>query len=240
MNLQVPETFAPVIEPVAGAAVLMAVHDLRNKLQLLLGYGELIRSKPSDSTQAGAFAERIVRLADSAVELANRLGHQALRPVPRPSGGAVALAELVQETADVFEGATLAWGRHFSLILSDEGILVSGDAAELRRAVENLLVNALHHARSQVVLALLRSETEAIIHVGDDGPGFAAGDAPRFAPFARGRGAPYRGSGLGLAIVRKIARAHGGEVTAHSEGPGRGARFTLRLPLAHDAPAAVA
>jgi two-component system, OmpR family, sensor histidine kinase BaeS len=45
----------------------------------------------------------------------------------------------------------------------------------------------------------------------------------------------HGGSGIGLTVSRAIAHAHGGELTAHSEGPGRGARFTLRLPLADDA-----
>lgn len=127
-------------------------------------------------------------------------------------------------------------GLRISLVLSDEDVYVRGDGSELLRAVENLLVNALHHARGHIVIALLRTDGEAVIDVADDGTGFSPDEALRlFAPFVRGRRVARRGMGLGLAIVRRIARDHGGDAAASSEA--RGTRFTLRLPLAETAPA---
>ncbi len=74
------------------------------------------------------------------------------------------------------------------------------------------------------------------IRVKDDGIGIAAHDLERiFARFERvehpGRPAPAGGSGIGLTIARGIARAHGGDITAASPGPGQGATFTVWLPL---------
>lgn len=76
-----------------------------------------------------------------------------------------------------------------------------------------------------------------LVLVTDDGVGITAGDLNRiFSRFERlerpGRPAPAGGSGIGLTIARGIARAHGGDVTASSPGPGNGATFTLRIPLA--------
>jgi histidine kinase len=77
------------------------------------------------------------------------------------------------------------------------------------------------------------------VEVADTGEGLASEDLERV--FERFYRVPGRrrtegdsGSGIGLTIARGIARAHGGDLTARSDGPGRGAVFTLRIPLAHD------
>lgn len=80
----------------------------------------------------------------------------------------------------------------------------------------------------------------AQVAVSDTGAGLAAEDLERvFERFYRAPGQPRRssGSGIGLTIARNIARAHGGEVTASSAGPGCGATFVLTLPLRASAPA---
>lgn len=69
----------------------------------------------------------------------------------------------------------------------------------------------------------------SLIEVTDSGAGFLEGDAERI--FARiERGPASQGSGLGLTIARAIVEAHHGTLTAHSAGPGRGARFTITIP----------
>ena len=83
----------------------------------------------------------------------------------------------------------------------------------------------------------------AQVAVSDTGAGLAAEDLERvFERFYRAPGQPRRssGSGIGLTIARNIARAHGGEVTASSAGPGQGATFVLTLPLRASAPASSA
>lgn len=123
-------------------------------------------------------------------------------------------------------------------------LTVRGDADRLREVLDNLLANALRHtpAGGEVRLELGRSGPVAIIEVADDGAGIDPVDLPRiFDRFYRGdsartggEGGTGSGSGLGLTIVRALVLAHGGTVTAWSDGPGRGARFTVRLPLASE------
>jgi two-component system sensor histidine kinase SenX3 len=114
---------------------------------------------------------------------------------------------------------------------------VTGDGLALRRALRNLVENAVKYtpAGGKVELSLVREDGCAALSVRDTGIGIAPADAERiFAPFVRLDAARSRdtgGTGLGLAIVRSIAAAHGGTLTLDSR-PGVGSRFTLLLPLA--------
>ena len=108
----------------------------------------------------------------------------------------------------------------------------------MRRAVENLITNALRFASrdSTVRVGIVRTEARVQIRVEDDGEGVAAEDREAiFEPFRRGAGASGRGAGLGLAIVRDVARRHGGEAWVESSESG-GTRFVLALGAAKETP----
>jgi two-component system sensor histidine kinase RstB len=104
----------------------------------------------------------------------------------------------------------------------------------VRRAVGNLLSNAVRHCNSVVSLTITRSDDSIFIVVKDDGAGVPATARERiFEPFAQldeSRQRDAGGAGLGLAIVRRIAEAHGGSVRV-GEAKAGGARFVLELPL---------
>ncbi|MFZ0161544.1 MAG: HAMP domain-containing sensor histidine kinase [Kineosporiaceae bacterium] len=114
------------------------------------------------------------------------------------------------------------------------------DDDRIAEALTNLLDNALRHTPTggRVTVTLKSEEsqrpTQVRVTVADTGEGFVPDqDALLFERFHRGsQAAPGSGSGLGLTIARAIAEAHGGSLTAHSDGPGRGASFTLTLPAA--------
>lgn len=113
---------------------------------------------------------------------------------------------------------------------------VQGDLGQLTRAVRNLVDNAVRHAGAGVTLACHRDGVDALVVVGDDGPGIAAADRERvlqrFVRLDADRARAAGGSGLGLAIVAEITAAHGGTVTVGSSPEG-GAQLTLRLPVEH-------
>jgi len=115
-------------------------------------------------------------------------------------------------------------------------VTLLGNLEELRTAVANLLENAVKYSlpNPEIVVDLLTPDMDTVLlRVRDNGVGIAPAELKRiFKRFYRApsRGAEQvKGTGLGLFIVRSIARRHGGEVTAESEGEGRGSTFTLRL-----------
>ena len=118
-------------------------------------------------------------------------------------------------------------------------IEVMGDPGQLRGAVLNLLDNAVKYSREtvQVEVEVARSEHDlALVRVRDCGVGIAPNEIKRiFRRFYRAPGAlahRVKGTGLGLFIVWATAKRHGGRAFAESDGPGRGATFTLELPAA--------
>ncbi len=114
---------------------------------------------------------------------------------------------------------------------------VTADADRLGQVLANLLDNALRHTPTggHVALLVRTDPGHVVVSVRDDGAGLATSDLDAvFARFyrvdpARG-GSDGGGSGLGLSIARAIARAHGGDLRAASDGLGLGSTFTLRLP----------
>ena len=112
---------------------------------------------------------------------------------------------------------------------------VRGSAAQLGRAVRNLVDNAARHAQGRVVVTLRRDDGDVVLVVDDDGPGVPAADRDRiFERFTRldeSRARDAGGVGLGLSMVRAIVERHAGTVTV-DDAPGGGARFVVRLPAA--------
>jgi two-component system, OmpR family, sensor kinase len=139
----------------------------------------------------------------------------------------VDLVELVRETvADL----ALAEGAVEIRALHDE-LVVLADPLRLRQALENLLSNAIRvqPEGEAVVIQLDARESYATVTIEDYGPGIPSDLMPRlFQRFALG--SDSAGLGLGLYVARGIVEAHAGSIEVDSS-PGRGARFTLRLPM---------
>jgi signal transduction histidine kinase len=139
---------------------------------------------------------------------------------------------------DVFDvGARLGHAAGVAVrVDASERATVAGDPDALRRALLNLVENAVKYTPpgGKVELALTRLDGAACLTVRDSGPGIDPADAARvFQPFVRLDAARTRqtgGAGLGLTIARSIVLTHGGTLTLDST-PGAGCRFTIRLPL---------
>jgi signal transduction histidine kinase/CheY-like chemotaxis protein len=119
----------------------------------------------------------------------------------------------------------------------EERFDVLADPARLQQAVGNLIANAIKFSRegSTATVRLRRHGDDGVIEVIDAGKGIDAPLLPHlFERFRQGDGQTSErqsGLGLGLSITRHIVEMHGGSVVAYSAGPGRGATFTIRLPL---------
>ncbi|MDO8189404.1 HAMP domain-containing sensor histidine kinase [Conexibacter sp. JD483] len=145
----------------------------------------------------------------------------------------LAAAEVVRQAVDAHRAAAQAAGVTLTTRIDDDAALAA-DPVRLRQILGNLLSNAIRHARDEVRVSAGRDGSAVTIAVADDGDGIAAEDLPRlFDRFWRADPSRSRrtgGSGLGLSIARQLAQAHGGTLSAASDGPGAGARFVLLLP----------
>lgn len=229
-----------------------ASHELRNPLAVARTNLELALSG-TEETEIRAAAKVAFGATERMSLLIEELLEQARKGVPQLSYGPADLTQLVHETAREFGAAAEQRGLalHADIAPDQRPVVIRGDAPALRRAVANLVSNAvrLAPANTTITLSVYASGTDAVLTVADEGPGIAPSDMPKvFERFWRGDDAGA-GSGLGLSIVRAIVERHGGTAAVASardgdavnpeqpvkiDGPPTkrvGSVFTLRLPL---------
>jgi signal transduction histidine kinase len=224
------------IEFVAGVT-----HELNTPLAAIRSAGQnLADGVIEEPGQVRRYGTLIVRegrrLSSMVAEVLELAGIQSGRRNDRPQP--VVVSELVEGAlADCRELLETA-GVRVEVNVPAGLPPVLADPEALRRALRNLVENAVKHGGSgKWVRIRARAEArQVVVGVEDRGPGIAREDLPRlFEPFFRGRNATEAsvpGSGLGLGIVRYVVEAQGGRVTVGSGPDGQGAAFTLRLPAA--------
>jgi signal transduction histidine kinase len=203
-----------------------AGHALRTPLTALRGHLELEAARAGgDADGMGGVLEdvdRLIRLVNDTLALEKlESGNLAGEPAQPLDAG-----ELARELVDHL--SLLAEDRGVTLLCRAEKAPVLGRPAEIRRALLNLLDNALRHTPRGGSVEVTVSSSAGLVRIAvrDSGPGLAPEDLERvFERFYSSAG--EQGTGLGLPIARAIARAHGGELRASSPG---GALFELELP----------
>lgn len=131
----------------------------------------------------------------------------------------------------------MARQRELKLAVSipDEPLTIIGDPVRMHQVIANLVTNAIKFTEpaGRVEVTLRGDADSALLSVRDTGIGIAAEMLDRiFEPFAQAALLPPHGLGLGLPVVKQVTELHGGKVTVSSEGVGKGAEFTVRLPRA--------
>lgn len=214
-------------------------HELRNPLAPLRNAVALLTMRPNDPvvvTQArdmiGRQTAQMTRLVDELLD-ASRIARGKVQ-LQRESLNLAALARAAAEDHRAeLEAARLT----LTIETPTAPLWVLGDAARLTQVIENLLHNAgkFTNPGGAVTLRVNEKDGQAVLGVEDTGIGFAPEALPHLfeafsqvdATLERSKG----GLGLGLSVVRGLIDLHGGRVSAASAGPGRGAVFTVRLPL---------
>jgi two-component system, OmpR family, sensor histidine kinase KdpD len=234
---EVVETEALRRSDVIKTAVLRSVsHDLRSPLTAILASADSLASPTITAEErdelAGvilAEARRLSRLIDQLLDL-SRLEAGAAQP----HRDWVAVDEVVRAAIEHLHRPAGA----FALSL-DEGLpLIRADAAQLERALGNVLENAARYAGGHPVSVRARAVGQRlVIRVVDRGPGIPRALRERlFQPFYRADEDPeHRGSGLGLAIARGLVTVNGGRIAVESL-PGQGSTFVIDFPLEAPAP----
>jgi signal transduction histidine kinase/CheY-like chemotaxis protein len=216
-------------------------HELRNPLNVILGYSELLLRMPEieRSSRLGQMAEALRRNAQSQSQLINDLLDlsRLQRGKISLNQETVSLAAIIDSAVETVRADASAKGIDIRLLGSDQLLLVDGDRLRLQQIAWNLLNNAVkftpHGGRIDIVLN--NENGSAVLVVADTGQGIDPAFLPHvFEMFRQADSSNSRrhgGLGIGLALVRQLVQLHGGKIQAHSEGVNKGSRFTVSLPL---------
>ena len=214
-------------------------HELRSPLNAILGWTKILLTKEvNDETRRSAL-QTIERSALSQAKLigdlvdSSRIASGKLRLEMRPMN----LFDAVNTVFNSQKPTAEAKKVNLTFDYDSENPTVFGDLVRLQQVFTNLLTNALKFTPEggNVQLKLASTDGKIVISVKDDGQGISPETLPHiFRQFSQGEQTIARdqaGLGLGLSIVKTLVEKHEGTVTAQSEGAGKGATFTVTLPL---------
>jgi signal transduction histidine kinase len=221
----------------------MLAHELRNPLAAAVNALHVIRKVAGTDrqiNQALRIADRQLRhearLIDDLLDV-SRIVVGKVKVERRP----VDVRECVRTAAETVDFAVQSRALRVSVHLSEEPLIVGGDATRLEQCVGNLLSNAVKFtpAGGAIEVGARAEGGDAVVTVRDSGVGIAPELIERvFDLFMQAESSLVRsqgGLGIGLTLVRRLVELHGGTVAARSGGPGRGSEFEIRLPLTSDA-----
>jgi PAS domain S-box-containing protein len=214
-------------------------HELRTPLAPIMAWAQVLKrtADPERLRLAIEVIERNVRLQTALID--------DLLDLTAITRGKVALDTAVHDLRTIVETAMETVREKVvekSIVLAcdlpDSPVAIECDANRLQQVVWNLLTNSIKFSTSggRVVISVRAENDRAVLRVRDLGAGIAAEFLPQvfdmFRQQERGARRSYGGLGIGLAIARRVTELHRGTIDVHSEGPGKGAEFCVRLPLA--------
>jgi signal transduction histidine kinase len=220
----------------------MLSHELRTPLNAVLGYTRMLREGHLGPDRRERAIETIERNANLLAQLvADVLDVSSIvTGKVRLNMGTCDLRNLVQAASDVVRPTADAKGLRLEVEAPAHPVTATCDGERIQQVFWNLLSNAVKFTPAgHVSIALTNSGGGAKVTVTDTGVGIAAKSLPFiFQRFWQGESSAARGTGglgLGLALARHFVELHGGTIQAVSDGVGKGATFTVTLPVAHAA-----
>jgi PAS domain S-box-containing protein len=220
--------------------VAILAHELRNPLAPLRSGLDLLRMTGSSASDRDVILgtmqrqlHHLVRLVDDLLDVSRiDSGKIELHPAP------IVLAEIIDDAVASCRHEFEASGRQLTVSLPKQPIRLEGDDVRLVQVFSNLLSNAVKFSDPGDAIAVTAEldGDQVIIRVRDSGIGMTRESLSQvFEMFSQVEDLHRRsrdGLGLGLSIVRTLVEMHGGTVAAHSDGPGLGSEFVVRLPAA--------
>lgn len=217
----------------------MLAHELRNPLAPIRNVVQIFRAQGLPDPKVQWATEIIDRQLHHMTRMVDDL-----LDVSRITQGKVELRKEAVELATIVSGAVEAsraliakWGHELTVTIPPRPIHLEADPTRLTQVVSNLLNNAAKYTGhgGRIALTAEQAGGEVVVRVKDNGIGISpemlTGVFDLFTQVDRSVGRAEGGLGIGLTLVRRLAEMHGGSVEAHSEGPGRGSEFVLRLPI---------
>jgi signal transduction histidine kinase/ActR/RegA family two-component response regulator len=213
-------------------------HELRNPLAPLLTGLQLLQLSGDDRQtveRVRATMERqvahLVRLVDDLLEIS-----RITRGIIDVRRSPIDLGTLLRTALDTTRGTIEAAGHELSVSMPSEPIAIQGDSVRLTQVFANLLTNAAKYTNpgGRIELSARRVGEHAVVRVRDNGIGMLPKHLDSvfemFMQVDRSSRHSQGGLGIGLTLARSLVAMHGGQITAHSKGPGTGSEFVVTLP----------
>ena len=215
----------------------MLGHELRNPLAPILTAVQLLRLRGTDGDREKQIIERqvrhMVRLVDDLLDISRiTRGKVELR------AESLQIADVIAKAVEIAQPLIDQNSHHLTVSVDPPTARVVGDAVRLAQIFANLLTNAAKYSHPGARISVVASCVNQVLQVSirDTGIGISAELLPKvfdlFVQGERGLDRAQGGLGIGLALVRSLVEGHGGTVTVHSDGPGQGSEFIVRLPAA--------
>jgi PAS domain S-box-containing protein len=218
--------------------IALLSHELRNPLTPILTSARLLERRVDAEARQDVDVivrqvKHLVRLVDDLLDI-SRVARGAVTLSKTQINLAAVVSLAVDATSSLFEER----GHRLDVSIPATGLEVEGDAVRLTQVVDNLLSNAARYTPPGGVVSVTgaREHDSVVLRVRDSGVGIDSTVLPdlfdTFVQGARGSDRAEGGLGIGLSLVRTLTELHGGTATAHSDGPGLGSEFSIRLPAA--------
>jgi len=216
----------------------MLAHELRNPLAPIRNAVQLLRMNVSEQQRSWSRdvidrqVSHLTRLVDDLLDV-SRITRGKINLTREP----VAIGSVVARAVETVQPLIEEREQVLTLEVPTQPIVVDGDPMRLAQALGNVLGNAAKYTprAGRIAVRVERTGTEVSIRVRDNGIGIPVERLPFiFGLFTQLEGPidhPGSGLGIGLALVRRLVEMHGGTVSAHSEGSGRGSEFVILLPM---------
>jgi signal transduction histidine kinase len=216
----------------------MAAHDLRNPIGVVRGFSEILDEEARLEPEHRRMLQSIHKKSDEMLVLINDLLDAAVADQKEISlkKQSFVLDDLIEETMTDLQAQTTR--KNQPLFFDSSGpVELSADRVRIKQVLVNLLSNASKYSPvgSPIYLNLTKQEKHVVLSVSDCGPGLNKDELENifkaFSPVKKQTTGGETSTGLGLSIAKSLVERHGGKIWAASEGSGRGARFTVDLPL---------
>lgn len=217
----------------------MVSDELRTPLNAVFGWTRLMQENVLNEEERAEAADSIMRnvqaqgrLIEDVLDITRIVNHKLSldRKILNLDG-------VVSEAVEAIEPSAHSKAVSLETVIEARDLLVYADPLRLQQVLLNLLTNAVKFTPpgGQILVHLSRRDDRAVVKVSDTGKGINPELLPHiFERFRQGQSSSTRqhvGFGLGLTIAQQLVRMHDGEITAQSEGEGKGSRFTVNLPI---------
>jgi signal transduction histidine kinase len=221
-----------------GQASAEFVHDLGNPLTIVWGYVQLLAKKlekDGEGTETSAkelnIIEQNVRLCRELLTMWRSYGSE--EALPRKP---ISVTDIIRNVVKSVESVATQHGVHLRSDLPDDPCTLLGDAVQIQRAIQNVMINAVQAAadnKGEVTVSCTRKDFYVDVRIQDTGHGILPAQISKiFDPYFTTK-QNKSGTGLGLYITKKVIEDHNGSIKVDST-PEAGTTFTIRLPLQND------